>query len=362
MMIRSIDTFRVSVPLKKPFKTALRTLTTAESVIVKITDSEGRTGYGEAPPTHVITGDSLSGIEAAINEVIGPKCIGQSVLSRENLLHIIHTSMVGNTSAKAALDCAVHDLLAQHAGLPLYQFLGGSRDTLETDYTVSINEPDEMASDALQFVQDGFSILKIKVGIGAIEEDLKRIRAIREKAPDCTLRLDANQGWTAKEAIYAIRKMEDEGLDIELVEQPVKAHDIDGLKRVTDHTFTPIMADESVFSPKDAIRVLQMRAADLINIKLMKAGGIHQALTIAKLAESHGIECMTGSMIETKIGITAAAHFAASQRNITRFDFDAPLLLAEDIVVGGVSYQQSEMKLANTPGLGILTIQNHAVI
>ncbi|MBM7579151.1 dipeptide epimerase [Jeotgalibacillus terrae] len=361
MKIRSIETFRVRVPLKKPFKTALRTLTVSDSVIVKITDEEGRTGYGEAPPTHVITGDSLAGIEEAINGIIAPQCVGQSLLNRENLLHTINKAMVRNTSAKAAVDCAIYDLLAQHADMPLYQFLGGSTDSFDTDYTVSVNEPEEMAEDAKQFNQDGFSVQKIKVGTGAIEDDLKRIRAIREKT-DCTLRLDANQGWTAKEAVYAISRMEDEGLNIELVEQPVKAHDIQGLKYVTDHTYTPIMADESVFSPQDAIRVLEMRAADLINIKLMKAGGIHQALIIAKLAEAYDIPCMTGSMIETKVGISAAAHFAASQRIITRYDFDAPLLLAEDIVGGGVQFDRARMTFSGTAGLGIESIKDDAVI
>ena len=147
--------------------------------------------------------------------------------------------------------------------------------------------------------------------------------------------------------------MEDAGLDIELIEQPVPADDIEGLKYVTDHTFTPIMADESVFSAKDALRVLQLRAADLINIKLMKSGGIHEALKINALAESYGVECMVGSMIETKLGITAAAHFAASQPNVTRFDFDAPLMLAKDIVPGGIVYEGRTIHLPKTSGLGL---------
>ncbi|PPA69825.1 mandelate racemase/muconate lactonizing enzyme family protein [Jeotgalibacillus proteolyticus] len=359
MKIQAIETFKITVPLKKPFKTALRTLAVAQSVGVKMTTEDGKTGYGEAPPTHVITGDSLASIEAAINEVMAPVLLNESLLERENLLFRLNKSMVNNTSAKAALDCAIHDLLAQYAGMPLVHFLGGSKTEFLTDYTVSVNEPEEMAGDAHQFVQDGFSILKIKVGTGTIQQDLDRIKAIREKAGyGCRLRLDANQGWTAKEAIYAIRKMEDAGMDIELVEQPVKAHDIQGLKQVTDHTSTPIMADESVFSPQDAIQVLQTRSADLLNIKLMKAGGIHQALTINKLAEAYGVPCMVGSMIETKIGITAAAHFAASQHNITHFDFDAPLLLAKDIVSGGVEYRGEKMHLSEAPGLGITGITN----
>ena len=143
------------------------------------------------------------------------------------------------------------------------------------------------------------------------------------------------------------------GLDIELIEQPVLADDVEGLKYVTDNTLTPIMADESIFSAKDALRVLESRAADLINIKLMKSGGIHEALKINALAEMYGVECMVGSMIETKLGITAAAHFAASQPNVTRFDFDAPLMLAEDIVAGGIVYEGRRVHLPETPGLGL---------
>jgi len=358
MKIQSIETYRVSVPLKKPFKTALRTLSVAQSVIVKITSDDGQVGYGEAPPTHVITGETLASIESAINDVIAPRLMQESILEREHLFYVLHSAIVGNSSAKAAIDCAIHDLIAQLANLPLVQFLGGNRMELTTDYTVSVNDPAEMAEDAAQFLKDGFHILKIKVGIGSIQQDLDRIKAIRKAIGSaCELRLDANQGWSPKEAIYAIGKMEDEGFDIALVEQPVKAHDIEGLKQVTDHTLTPIMADESVFSPQDALRVLQGRSADMINIKLMKAGGIHQALAINKVAETYGVSCMVGSMIETKVGITAAAHFAASQRNITHFDFDAPLLLSRDIVEGGVQYQGEKMSLPHLSGLGISSIE-----
>ncbi|MCY8144630.1 enolase C-terminal domain-like protein, partial [Bacillus haynesii] len=174
------------------------------------------------------------------------------------------------------------------------------------------------------------------VGKNDIATDLERIREIRQQAgPAVRIRVDANQGWTAKEAVKAIRKMEDEGLSIELVEQPVHRYDLEGLKQVTDAVDTPIMADESVFTPRDAFHVLKTRSADLINIKLMKSGGIRQALQINAMAEACGVECMAGSMIETRLGITAAAHFAASQKNVTKFDFDAPLMLKEDIVEGG---------------------------
>lgn len=356
MILHSIETFSVAVPLSKPFKTALRTVTLAESIFVKVITEDGFVGWGEAPPTHVITGDSLASIQFAIDQVIGPQLLGLDLRHSERVFQKLHLSIIGNSSAKAAIDIALYDLLGQLAGLPLVTLLGGYRDAIETDFTVSVNDANEMANDAERYVANGFNILKIKVGIDDIAKDVERIRAIREKIGyDTKLRLDANQGWEAKEAVRAIGQMEDAGLDIELIEQPVKAQDIEGLQHVTLHTHTPIMADESIFSPKDALRVLQIRAADLINIKLMKAGGIYKALKINALAESYGVECMTGSMIETKLGISAAAHFAASQPNVTRFDFDAPLLLAEDIVEGGVIYNGRHIRFSTKPGLGIHT-------
>lgn len=354
MHIQSIETIPVAVPLTKPFKTALRTVTTAYAIYVKVTCDDGRTGWGEAPPTHVITGDSLGSIKYAIEEVIAPQLIGKAIANREEVFRLLHRSIVRNTSTKAAVDMAIHDLLGQLAGLPLYQLLGGFRDEIETDFTVSVNGSLEMADDAERYIAQGFNVLKVKVGIGEIGEDIERIRAIRErvgKGPK--IRLDANQGWSPKEAVFAIGQMEDAGLAIELIEQPVPADDIKGLTYVTNHTLTPIMADESVFSARDALRVMECRAADLINIKLMKSGGIHEALKINALAESFGVQCMVGSMIETKLGITAAAHFAASQPNISRFDFDAPLMLAEDIVPGGIIYEGRKIRMPKTIGLGL---------
>ncbi|TQR17270.1 mandelate racemase/muconate lactonizing enzyme family protein [Psychrobacillus soli] len=354
MIIQSIETFDVAIPLTKPFKTALRTVTTAYSVYVKVTSSNGAKGYGEAPPTHVITGESMASIRYAINEIIAPQLIGLNLLESERVFQKLNGSLVRNTSAKAAIDMALYDLLARQSNLPLFQFLGGYRETLDTDFTVSVNDPQEMADDAETYIKDGFTMLKVKVGIGDVKEDIARIYAIRKRIGyQPKLRLDANQGWHAKEAVRAIRTMEDAGLEIELVEQPVPARDLEGLKYVTDHTDTPIMADESVFSVYDAKKVLEMRAADLINIKLMKSGGIYNANKINALAEANGVACMVGSMIETKIGITAAAHFAASQPNIQYFDFDAPLMLAKDLVSGGVVYEGSKMTFSKEHGLGI---------
>ena len=357
MIIQNIEARRIAVPLKKPFKTALRTVDHLYSVLVKITCDNGMVGWGEASATVVITGDSIQSIEAAILQTIKPQLVGLNLLAHEHVFHTLHQSMVGNSSAKAAVDIALYDLLSQRANLPLYQLLGGYRDELETNYTVSVNSPEEMGEDAAAYLKDGFHVLKIKVGKDDIEEDIVRIQQIRKTVGNqVKIRLDANQGWNVKEAIVSIRKMEDMGLGIELVEQPVKAHDLEGLKRVTDAVDTPIMADESVFSPAQALEVLRNRAADMINIKLMKAGGIFKAQLINQMAEEHGIPCMVGSMVESRLSVSAAAHFAASKRNITRYDFDAPLMLLRDGVEGGVTYEGRKMTMPQAPGLGIRSV------
>jgi L-alanine-DL-glutamate epimerase-like enolase superfamily enzyme len=354
MKIQQIKLVRQFIPLKKPFKTALRTVDHLESILVNITCDNGLSGWGEASSTLVITGDSIDSIEAAIDKTIKPQLLGKSLLNYEDIFHTLHQSMVGNHSAKAAVDIALYDLLAQKCGLPLYQFLGGYQQELETDYTVSVNSPREMGEDAFEYLNQGFNVLKIKVGKDDILNDIARIKEIRNWVKDkAKIRLDANQGWNAKEAIRSIRKMEDMGLDIELVEQPVKAHDIDGLKMVTDAVDTPVMADESVFTPQQAFEVLKRRAADMINIKLMKSGGIYKAQIINHMAEECGVECMVGSMIESRVSVSAAAHFAASKKNITRFDLDAPLMLLNDNVIGGAVYEGRLVKLSNQPGLGI---------
>jgi len=357
MKIKQVEIGKLSIPLIKPFKTALRVLHVSETLVVKVHLENGLVGYGAASPTAVITGDTLGSIKGALNEVLIPRVLGLEIYNFELILATINDSLVRNQSAKAALDMAVYDLLGKVYSVPLYRLLGGYRSSVTTDITVSINSPAEMTADAQKAVQDNFVTLKIKVG-GEVRQDIERVQGVREAVgPGIKIRLDANQGWAPKEAIKAITAMEDLGLNLELVEQPVKAHDLDGLKQVTEQVETPIMADESVFSPEDAMRVLKNRAADLINIKLMKAGGIHNALKINALAESCGVECMVGCMIENKIGITAAAHLAAAKKNITRIDLDAPYLLAQEPVAGGVELDGPRLVLPERAGLGVLGVQ-----
>ena len=356
MKIREIQIGKVSIPLKKPFKTALRQVNSADDIIVKVIADSGEVGFGNAPPTAVITGDSQDSIIAAIRDTLGPQIVGMEIDNLEGVMTTLDASMRHNHSAKAALDIAVHDLFGQRFGLPLYKLFGGFRTNMETDLTISLNSPEEMVRDALEAVASGFTALKLKVG-NDLALDHRRVQAIRSAVGrDIKIRLDANQGWSPKEAVRIIRRLESDGLDIELIEQPVKAHDFEGLKYVTDRVGTDIMADESAFGPLEVFQLLSMRACDLINIKLMKAGGLHNAVKIAYFAETMDVQCMMGCMLESKVGITAAASVAAGTKIITRTDLDAAILLADDPVVGGVSFNGNTLRVSEAPGLGITNV------
>lgn len=357
MIIKDIVIGHMSVPLKKPFKTAVRSVNSVDDVIIKIITDTGNIGFGSAAATALVTGDTTESIEGAIKNYIKKAIVGMDIENLEGVLLKLNSCIVRNTSAKAAVDIALYDLYGQLYKAPLYMLLGGFRNKLETDITISVNSPEEMTKDSIEAVKLGYKTLKIKVGKDS-KLDIERMKAIRKAVSyDVKLRIDANQGWDPKEAVRTLRKIEDAAVDIELVEQPVIASNLEGLKLVTDNVDIPVMADESVFSPKDAARVMEMRAADLINIKLMKTGGIYNALKICSLAEVYGMECMLGCMLEGKVSVTAAAHLAASKSVITKIDLDGPVLCSRDDVVGGAVYDNNNIALTEKFGLGITKIE-----
>ena len=356
MKITNIRIGEISVPLRTPFKTALRTVNSVEDIIVEIHTDTGNIGYGEAPPTGVITGDTKGSIIGALQDHIKKNIIGMDIENFEDIMLKLDKSLIKNTSAKAAVDIALYDLYGQLYNAPLYKLLGGHSKEIITDITISVNDSEEMAKDSLDAIKRGFKTLKIKVGKDSIT-DLERMKAIRKAVGyDVQLRIDANQGWKPKEAVKVLRKMEDAGLDIEFVEQPVEAHDIEGLKFVTNNVSIPVLADESVFSPMDALTILQNRAADFINIKLMKTGGLHNALKICSIAEIYGVECMIGCMLEAKVSVNAAVHLAAAKSIITKVDLDGPVLCSEDPVEGGAIFNEYKITLNIAPALEIKKI------
>ena len=357
MKITDIRLAKLSVPLRVPFKTALRTVGSVEDIIVEVHTDTGLVGYGEAPPTGAITGDTTGAILGALRDHIIPSLRGQEIDALEPLMKRLDKSVVHNTSAKAAVDIALYDLYGQMLGAPVYQLLGASRKSITTDITISVNPPEEMARDALVALSRGYDTLKIKVGIDPTL-DVARLAAVREAVgKNIRLRIDANQAWTPKQAVMLLNQMQERGLDIELVEQPVPGRDFEGLRYVTERSYVPVMADESVFSPEDAMKIMQMGAADLINIKLMKCGGIHNALKIASAAEVYGVECMIGCMLEAKVSVNAAVHLACAKSVITKVDLDGPVLCSEDPVEGGSVFDERIITVSDAPGLGVSAIR-----
>ena len=357
MKITEVKLGKIYVPLRVPFKTALRSVSSVEDIVVEVHTDTGAVGYGEAPPTGAITGDTTGAILGALQDHIIKTVVGRDVDDFEDLMLALNKCIVGNTSAKAAMDMALWDLYGQLYKIPVYKLLGGSRKEIITDITISVNDPDEMARDAMDAVRRGYDTLKIKVGAHP-ELDVARLTAVRQAiGNDTRIRIDANQGWEPKQAVRLLNQMQEKGLDIEFVEQPVKAHDIDGLKYVTERSYVPVLADESVFSPEDAVRIMQTRAADLVNIKLMKCGGLYNALKIVSAAEVYGVECMIGCMLEAKISVNAAVHLACAKKIITKIDLDGPVLCSEDPILGGAVFDEQRITVSDEPGLGIKGVE-----
>ena len=357
MKITQIRLGKLSVPLRVPFKTALRTVERVEDIVVELHTDTGAVGYGEAPPTGPITGDTTGGIVGGILELIAPALLGQEVDDFETVTALVQKAGVHNTSAKAAVDMALWDLYGQLHQIPVHKLLGGARRTLVTDLTISVNPPEQMARDAREAVARGYDCLKVKVGADPTL-DTARLAAVRKAVGrDVCIRIDANQAWTPRQAVRILNEMQDKGLGLELVEQPVPAADLEGLAYVTRHSWVPVMADESVFSPADALRIFQTRAADYVNIKLMKCGGLTNALRIASAAEVYGVECMIGCMLEAKIAVNAAVELACARSVITKVDLDGPVLCSVDPVEGGAQFDERIITVSDAPGMGIRGIQ-----
>ncbi|WP_416307467.1 mandelate racemase/muconate lactonizing enzyme family protein [Neptunicella sp. SCSIO 80796] len=294
----------------------------------------------------------------AIDKVIKPQIVGMDIANINQLTARIQSSMVNNYSAKAAVEIAVYDLWGKLYNSPLYKMLGGGSPELETDITISVDDVDKMVADSLLAIEQGFKILKIKIGKN-IDADIERVKAIYQAVNGAgQIRLDVNQGWTAKQTVFAAKALEDAGVQLELIEQPVKSQDIDGMRYVTQRVSTPIMADESAFSPKQVIHLIQTGAADIINIKLMKTAGLSNAIRIADIAAIYDVDCMIGCMLEGSIGVAAAAHLASARASvISKIDLDGPALGQYDPVEGGVNFDHAAITLSDGPGLGIQSIK-----
>ncbi len=351
--ISEVRCHRLTAALHTPFVTARRSTTTIETTVVEIVTGDGVRGFGEAPQVWRVTGESLAGAEACVAGPLTEVLLGRSIDDVHDLFVQTAGAVVGNQGAKAAVDVALHDLTARRLGVSLPRLLGTSRHRVETDVTISAGDPECLAAQAAKRADDGFSVLKLKVGTDAAT-DVRRVEVVREAVgPDVVIRLDANQGWTLREAITAIRALEDSGADVEFVEQPVAATDVLGLAAVTAAVDTPIMADESCFGLRDLSAVIEHRAADLVNVKLSKCGGLRVARAMLELAAAHGVGCIVGSMMEGPVGVGAAASLVAAYGTTATSDLDAAWWAATSPMIGGLVYDGGTVVLPDVPGLGI---------
>ncbi len=349
LKITEVEIYYLDIKLVEPFTVSLGTITSANNVFIRLITDAGIIGVGEASPVYVITGETqATNIEVAKSLREAFKGLDPFNIERANKL--IGPFLHSNPSVVAAFDIALYDILGKVAGLPIYRLLGGDKSTFETDVTVGIDTPEKMAKSAKENIAAGFKCLKVKIGQDP-DQDLERLQAIREAiGHNYPVRVDANQGYTPAQAIYVCRQMEK--LKIQLCEQPVLASDIDGLRRVRAESPIPIMADESLFTPAEAIKLIKAEACDFFNIKIMKAGGITNSLHIATIAEAANIRCMVGCMIETRLALTAAAHVCGAKRNIVFADLDAYFSLVTDPVIGGMTVKNGLITLPEEPGLG----------
>jgi L-alanine-DL-glutamate epimerase-like enolase superfamily enzyme len=348
-IITRIDICPLNVRLIEPFKIALGVVPEATNVLIRIHTSDGLTGLGEASPFWFITGDTqATDLEAA--RPLAQLLIGKNPLAIESRMRELDAFLTHNTTIKSAFDMALYDLLGKVSGLPLYALLGGEKRSFVTDLTVSIDAPEVMAAHALEIRRMGFKAIKAKLGSGRAD-DVARIRAIRAAVgPDVALRIDANQGWDPATASLTLNDLA--AFNIEYCEQPVARWNIEALRHLRTASPIPIMADESLFDHHDAVRLASMGACDYFNIKLSKSGGIHTALKINAVAEGAGIPCMVGSMVETRLAMSAAAHLVSARPNIIFADLDSPLMHAEDPIEVGITYDHGQVILSDAPGHG----------
>jgi L-alanine-DL-glutamate epimerase-like enolase superfamily enzyme len=351
--IERVTAVRVSTALHTPFVTSLRRTTTTDTVVVRVTDSDGVTGWGEAPQVWQVTGESLAGAEACVTGPLAAVLDSRDPDDLVDLCRGVGAAVAANYGAKAAVDVALHDLAARRRGVSLPVLLGGTTLRVPTDVTLAAGAAPDLAAAAGARVADGFTVLKMKVGTDAAT-DVERVRAVRSAVgPSVRIRLDANQGWTARDAVRVISALEDAALDVELVEQPVAAADLDGMAWVTARVSTPVLADESVYGVRDLVEVIRRRSADLVNVKLAKCGGLTTARTLLELARAQGMGSVVGSMMETQVGVGAAASLVAAVGTSAVSDLDAAWWAASSPVVGGMAYDGATVVLPDSPGLGI---------
>jgi o-succinylbenzoate synthase len=349
MKITHTEIYRFSIPME-PFVIATGTMDYAQNVLIKIYTDAGIYGTGECSAFPMIVGETQETCLAMAKE-FAQLWIGKDPLDIPERMNELLGFAAHNSTIKSAFDMALFDIAAKNADLPLYKFLGGHKKTVETDMTIGIGTPETMALKAIKHQENGCRIIKIKLGKG-VKEDIERVSQIRAAVGDeMIIRLDANQGWSFDDALFALGALAK--YNIEFCEQPMRTWYNDKLPELNLNSQIPIMADESCYDHHDARKLINSLSCKFLNIKFSKSGGILEAQKIHEIALQHGVKCMMGAMLESRVALTAKLHFALASPNVVYYDLDTCLLgHLIDPVIGGVTFEGFFLDVPDTPGIG----------
>lgn len=358
MKITKVEALPITIPYYRPYTVATGTAKLGQHVITKIHTDEGIVGLGET--AHIVpdrTGESQENITLAIRHRLGPMLIGEDPFDIDRIMGKLEKAVIGKYGflySKAAIDCALWDIMGKALGVPLYKLLGGAnRRKITVARSLSVKSPSEMGEDAVKLVEKGYKLITIKIGFDP-KDDIARVAGVREAVgPDFPIEVDANQGYTADVAIKTLRKMEK--YDIQACEQPCPWWDLDGMAAVTEAIDTPIIADESVLTPVDVLTVARRRAADVICLKLVKMGGIYFCKKMVAIAEAAGLKVSVGSRHPFGVGTAALHHFVAATKEIEEpIGYGTTLeRFEDDIIKQPIPIEDGCVTVQEKPGLGV---------
>lgn len=351
MKITGIEFWPVSMKLSEPYTIAYETFDSAINVFLKINTRDGFTGFGCAAPAPEVTGETATDVLEKTREIVEPILINADPERISLIIEKLKPQLKAYPSTLAMVDMALWDILAKKAGLPLYKLLGGYRNRMKTSITIGIMPVDETVAHAKAFIDQGFKVLKIKGG-NNVDEDVERLLKTREAVgKSIEIRFDANQGYTVEESVRFVK--ETKKVRVELLEQPTPYDELEKMAAVASRVSIPVMADESLQSLRDVFNMASRNQADMINIKIMKVGGIYEAMHINSVARSARLEAMVGCMDESAMGIAAGLAFALSRPNVVYADLDGHLDLIGDPAEGAVILKKGVLYPVEKPGLGI---------